>query len=257
MEYSEFKNFDFYPAFDSWLCVQLSVDFLTIPDHDDDERLESDWKFDDEGYIKTFDDSVVAGLRIYNETDHDPLSLRGKSFEEMLDMAGVEDRTHIREEGVYGALFLAVVADYSNIEHRMGNVYWRAFEEVVDGWFRGCTDLHTWLTFYSTFIPFRYRSLLPEKLRNAKMEKYWKKLKDKGFIDEKYQIVYTGRIKNYHVRLIANNLHLESGCRWKDLEEFFVQRDGKPFKNLRKENAIFIRDYPDDPLVDEIKECFR
>lgn len=54
MEYSEFKNFDFYPAFDSWLCVQLYVDFLTIPVRDDDERLESDWKF------------VASGLFLYS-----------------------------------------------------------------------------------------------------------------------------------------------------------------------------------------------
>ena len=255
MVYAEFMKLDFYKAFERWIGGQCLDDYYDPGFYNDETGEElRDPSFDEEGYYRAINNTVIAASRIYDQTNHKPFVLYDKSFDKLLDMAGLDSNVDICEIGVYGGIFLNGLVDYPNMNHKFGDSTWKGFEELVDGWFRKCADLHTWLSFYNSFYRFLGRSLLPEKLRQYNMMEYWRRLQEKGFVNEEYQIIHTNEIKNYHVGVIAYNLWIKSQCRWKDLENHFVNRDGKKFKNLRAE---YKRRDVNNEIVREIEECFR
>jgi hypothetical protein len=255
MVYTEFIKLDFYKAFERWLSNQCANDYYDTGLYNDETgEMITEPYFDDDGYNKAIENTVIAASLIYDQTDHKPYILRNKSYQELLEMAGFDAQTDICQIGVYGGLFLMALVDYPNMNNKWGNFTWRSFEECVDMWFRSCSDLHTWLTFYNKFYRFIGRSLLPEELRRNNVMDAWRRLQEKGFVNEEYQIVYSNGIKNYHVGVIAYNLWMKSQCRWKDLENFFLTKERKTFKNLRTE---YDRRNTNDTIITEIEECFR
>lgn len=254
MVYTEFMKLDFYKAFERWLSSQCADDYYHHELNDDEGELISEAYFDVDGFNRAISNTVIAASLIYDSIDHKPYMLYDKSYEELLEMAGFSSETDICEIGVYGGLFLMGVADYPNLSHKFGNALWRGFEMCVDQWFHSFSDVHTWLTFYKQFSKFIGRSLLPEKLSQKNVLEYWRRLQEKGFINDEYQIIYSHGLKNYHVGVIANNLWAKSGCKWKDLENFFLTKDGEKFKNLRTE---YDRRNPNNSMVIEIEECFQ
>ncbi|MBR4387576.1 MAG: hypothetical protein IKT00_00115 [Prevotella sp.] len=254
MVYTEFIKLDFYKAFERWLSSQCAEDYYHPESYNDETgELISEPYFDEDGYNRAIKNTVIAASLIYDQINHEPYKLYDKSYEELLEMAGFETQTDICQIGVYGGLFLMGLVDYPYLNDNFGIARWRGFEMCVDQWFRNCSDIHTWLTFYKKFYSFKGRSLLPKELRQNKVMEYWRRLQEKGFIDEEYQIIYSNEIKSYHVGVIANNLWARSNCKWKDLENFFLTKDGKKFKNLRTE---YERRNRDDPMIREIEECF-
>ena len=85
---------------------------------------------------------------------------------------------------------------------------------------------------------------------------FWKKLQDKGLVDDEYQIIYKKRIRNYHVAAIANNFRIKTDCTWKILEKHFLSRSKKPFSNLRDEYDKLLRTDKDE-FLKTIEECFK
>ena len=175
-------------------------------------------------------------------------------MEDLLQMAGINDDKNISYIGLYCGLFLCISADFPNFRGNFKTVRWNAFVEIIDGLFDR-QDLLIWLNFYAQFKKYRTFSMMPEVLRKDTIMPYWKKLQDRGFINDEYQIIYKKGIKNYHVAAIANNFRLKTACTWRELEHYFISRSKKPFSNLRDEYDKVLR--MDDDFLYSIEECFK
>lgn len=255
MTYDDFKRMPFYRAFEDWFYSEISGDYYYPETYSDEGDLIGEAEFDAIGCERTVEKTTQAVLHLYDHLDQNPNKLRGKSGEELLQIAGINDAENISYIGLYCGLFLCVIADYPNFRDNFKYIWWCAFVEIIDGLFDR-QDLLTWLNFYSQFKKYRTFSIMPAVLREDRIMPYWKKLQDKGFVNDEYQIIYSKGIKNYHVAAIANNFRLKTDCTWRVLEQFFISRSKKPFSNLRDEYDKTLR-RDSDEFLNSIEECFK
>ena len=255
MKYSDFKKMDFYQAFEDWLYSEISGEFYSSELYSEEGELIHEAQFDEKGCERTVQTTIKAAVQIYDKLDQNPSKLRGKGYEELIQMAGITNDEHIYHIGMYCGMFLCVVADYPNFKRAFKYARWKAFVEIIDSMFDR-QNLITWLDFYANFNKYRTIYLLPDKLREDKIMPFWKKLQDKGLVDDEYQIIYKKRIRNYHVAAIANNFRIKTDCTWKILEKHFLSRSKKPFSNLRDEYDKLLRTDKDE-FLKTIEECFK
>ena len=255
MKYSDFKKMDFYHAFEDWLYSEMSEDFYSPELYSDDGEFLKEAEFDEEGRERAVENTIKAAVLVYDQLDHDPIKLRNKSVDEWFGIAGVDKEEYISYVGLYCGLFLCGIADYPNFRGSFKGVIWRAYVEIIDNLFDR-QDLHIWLQFYAQFNKYKTISLLPDKLKDDNMMKYWNRLQEKGIVNDEYQIIYRKGMKNYHVALIANDFKLKANATWEDFEKHFLTRKKKPFKNLRAEYEVALRK-DDDELWKIIEGCFK
>lgn len=255
MEYNDFKKMDFYKAFEGWFYSEIANDYYFPEQYSDDGELIEEASFDEEGCSRTVETTIKAAVLVYNQLDQNPNKLRDKSIDDLLQMAGLSNDGYIYYIGLYCGLFLCALADYKNYRHSLKGVVWRAFVGVIDSLFIP-QDKYIWLQFYAQFSRYHYLSLLPDKLKDEKVMKYWHRLQEKGIVDGEYQIIYKKGLKNYHVAIIANEFRWKTNSTWEDFEKHFRTRSGKPFANLRAEDDISHR-RDKDTIWEEIEECFR
>lgn len=257
MTYEDFSKMVFYQAFENWLYSELSESFYSPESYSIDGELISEEEFDEEGCSRAVEATIKAAVLIYDQLDQNPVKLREKSTDELLQMAGINNDEDIYYVGLYCGLFLCVVADYPNFKGFKG-IIWRAFLEIIDGRFDR-QDVHIWLQFYAQFSRYKAISSLPELLRDDKIMPYWRKLRQKNLVDDEYQIIYRKGLKNYHVALIANELKCKTFCTWEVLEKHFQTRKKKPFANLRTEYEYFLckKQNQKDNIQKMIEECFK
>jgi len=255
MEYNDFKKMDFYHAFEDWLYSELSADFYYPERYSDDGDLIEEPSFDEEGCDRTVEETIKAAVLVYNQLDQDPNKLRNKRDNELLQMAGLNDDRNIYYNGLYCGLFLCALADFPNYRCSLKGVVWRAFVGEIDSLFIQ-QDKYIWLQFYAQFSRYHHFSLLPDKLKDDKVMGYWRRLQQKGIVNNEYQIIYKKGLKNYHVAIIANEFRWKTNSTWEDFEKHFRTRSGKPFANLRAEYDVSLRK-DKDAIWEDIEECFR
>lgn len=256
MVYETFIDSELYQKFTNWYSSKFIEYYWPRVFYDDDGNITKEIPFDEEGFDSSLNKTLMAAARIFEIACEKRFLISDMSFDELLGMAGCNDDSGIYENGLYGAVFFIAVANYPKIiKRKWGFLFWRNVITTIDSWFRYNEDRLIWLELYATLDMDITLIQLPDELKTEKMLTYWKKLQDKGLIDNRYQIIYIPRIKNYHVAAIANELRIKSGVKWETLEKHFLQRNNKPFANLRTECDR--RPAHKDDIMKTIEECFK
>ncbi len=265
MDKNEFQNSNLFEKYDGWINSMIADDYYSPNLYDDDGNLISEESFDEDSFDKAKDEILDISISIYEEiaygrifTNH-PVDLIGNKVDHASIFTNLLHHYDYWDAVLLGSVYYLFVYDYPNYHTICGNktlkmtIYNELFTRVSV--YINC--IKDWLDLYSSLRNITSVLALPPNMREEKVLNSLNKLKEYGFIDEKYKLTVLGK-KGAWCQLIAQGLY-NKGCKRVELEKHFKvsnmrdRRDLDRFLDRKSKNEA---EESDVEKYNTIKKCF-
>lgn len=265
MDKTEFKESNLFEKYDRWISGMIAGDYYTPECFDEEGNLISEPSFDERSFEKAEEEILDISIDIYEEIAYGRISTY---HPEAADYASiVADLLHHHkycDAALLGTVYYLFVYDYPNYKPIMGNkmLIMRSYNELFTRVSVYTNCIKEWLDLYSSLRNITSVLALPPYLREERVLKYLNRLRDKGVLDDNYQLSYQftcNRRKGAWSYLIANHLCYKGVCKKTELERFWGGnlRDNRQWESFDNEKSRGEAKESEMKLFNSIENCFK
>lgn len=228
----DFEKELFYSNYEAWLTSYLAPYFYHPTWFDDDGNIISDDYMDEEGLVQEKKEVFETAQRACN----DYLLIPQKMFDQdVYHVSGCSVNELFDRTAVWCTAYILAKMEIDKSHTSFKNIQIRNIEDFITKIAIRNHTLNDWLSFRSLCMHFELKSKLPDKLSTPEAMIWWNRLKEAGFVNDEYQIVWKDKMTNYQVYLISRLFANKICCPESVFHKHFITRKGKQYRNLRRE----------------------
>lgn len=264
MDKTEFKNSTLFEKYDSWVGSMIEDGYYSPENYDEDGNLISEASFDEDSFERAKEEILDISISIYEEIAHSriftnhPVDLSGNKVDHASIFSNLLQHNDYCEAVLLGTVYFLLVYDYPNYKPILNKWFvMRSYNELFTRVSVYINSIKEWLDLYSSLINITSVLALPPCLREERVMKCLKKLKEHEFINENYKLTPLARRGAWY-QLIAQELY-SKGCKRVELEKHFGVRNMRESRDLERfENRLSKNEVKESDVkkYNTIKNCF-
>lgn len=227
MTYEELKKEKCLDIYVEWAETNMTSNFCMAEQYDEDGNLLNEASFDEEGYMQMVSDACARVYEYIKMTDEE-FEIDFLEFRQ--NWGSIQNQTAGDEQAcMLACLYCLSYKDVNFFGSGITAVAHRiARDKFVYAWAVENQMLTEFVKLRGMLDDYVYSELLPPELRTKKALAIWKKLQDKGFIDEKFQYAWRSKLSAGIRYMLAKEFNLRLDLKYEILQQHFGE------SNLRK-----------------------